>query len=280
MKVVVLAEGVRADRVVQELERAGHRAVVAGGRGVVATIIRAVRPGALLGVSDDPASTRDFLGAVEGAGGLPVLALASLAAADEVALVVAALAGHAGAVGAEGAARVDPVRAEPPHVEPQRAGPLGAAPGRPVTPPPVPRVSAQAPRVTTPSAPPEGPQQHGGPVARPAGVGTADRRATGPDSDATRELVRVALEQARVGTYFDLLGLAPGATPEVIRQRVAAMTVALRPERIPGPLDAELVRALGEVGRALDDALYVLGDEELRPRYAAAITRSSAGPHP
>lgn len=279
MKVLVLADGVRADRVVQELERAGHKAVVAGGRSVVVTIIRAVRPDALLGVSDDPASTRDFLGAVEGAGGLPVLALASLAAADEVALVVAALAGHAGAVRSEGAARVGPVRAEPSRVEPQRAGPLGAAPGLPVTPPPVPRVSAQAPHVTPP-APPERPLRHGRPVVGPAGVGTPERRATGPDGDATRELVRVALEQARVGTYFDLLGLAPGATPEVIRQRVAAMTAALRPERIPRPLDAELVRALGEVGRALDDALYVLGDEELRPRYAAAITRSSAGPHP
>lgn len=294
MKVVVLADrGARVDEVVAELERAGHKAVVAGGRGVIATVIRAVQPAALLAVADDPVASREFLSGIEGAAGLPLLALPSMAGADEVSLIVGALTGQLGAAPAplEPAPAAEPPR-ERRHAEAAQPVDVRSAPlaERAPTPagPHASRSDRSAARIKQPALPidiltppVERPAPPLGRAAPPRGreaepldpPGSAAMAAQG---GATRELVRVALEQARTGSYFDLLGLEPGATAAAVRQRVQAMTEALRHERMPGQVDAELEGGLREVGRALDDAWYVLGDDDLRSRYAAAIARAAA----
>lgn len=299
MKILVLADqGARVDDLVADLERSGHNVVVAGGRAVAAAVLGSVGPAAMLAVSEDPVEARRFLVGLPGGEGLPVLALPADAGVDEVSLVVGALTGTLGPPRAP-APHGGPATLPPPlpqaalrrppvtvGVRPAVGAHVAPAPPQTVTveQPPAPRGSdgERADVTPAPRAPSASPDPGAATSTAPAPVGVApptpepmERLPAVSGAARARELVDAALEHARRGTYFDLLGLDTGATAGAVRQRVDALAEVLR----GGAQGAapELRAAARELARALDDAWYVLGDDELRSRYAAAIARSESG---
>lgn len=87
--------------------------------------------------------------------------------------------------------------------------------------------------------------------------------------DRERLLARAAL--ARAGDYFEVLGLLPEAEAAEIARAVAQIEGELRAAaELPG--QDEIAEDLVSVRRSVEEAARVLGDEQLRARYRAALT--------
>jgi hypothetical protein len=96
--------------------------------------------------------------------------------------------------------------------------------------------------------------------------------------DRERVLARAAL--ARVGDYFEILGVSPAASAPEIARAVAQIEQELQAAAdLEGP--AGLREELESVRRSVDEAARVLGDERLRPLYqTAAGIAAPAAPSP
>jgi hypothetical protein len=235
----------------------------------VTAVLGSARPDALLAVSADPAAARAWL--VEVAAGLPVLSLPADAERDEVALVIGALTGAFETAGDAGAAAADveaagasvvplhawvEVESELPESRIEGGASSDESAG----------VAPEAPRAVAeqPGAAEEPPVVDPVAAAIPE-VGTALQAS--PES----ALILAKLEEVRSGSYFDVLGLEPGATSQAVHARYETLARAFSAERFEGRVGATFEEHLREIGRGLFDAVYVLGDDDLRARYAAAL---------
>ena len=79
-------------------------------------------------------------------------------------------------------------------------------------------------------------------------------------------------------TWYDVLGVMPGAEARKIKQRYQAKAALLRPELISGA-PPNVLTAVTRAQELLDMAREVLGDPESRKRYdeASGLRRSSGG---
>jgi hypothetical protein len=79
-------------------------------------------------------------------------------------------------------------------------------------------------------------------------------------------------------TWYDVLGVLPGAEPRKIQQNYEAKAALLRPELISG-VRPDVLTAVRRAQQLLDTAREVLGDPERRKRYdeAAGLRRSGGG---
>jgi DnaJ domain len=79
-------------------------------------------------------------------------------------------------------------------------------------------------------------------------------------------------------TWYDVLGVLPGAEVRKIRRRYEDKAGLLRPELFPGA-PAEVVTAVRRAQELLEGAWQVLGDPESRKRYdeAVGLRRSGGG---
>ena len=79
-------------------------------------------------------------------------------------------------------------------------------------------------------------------------------------------------------TWYDVLGVLPGAEARTIKQRYDAKAALLRPDMISGAQPGVL-KAVARAQEILDTAWQVLGDPESRKRYdeAAGFRRSGGG---
>ncbi|MGM0574621.1 MAG: J domain-containing protein [Myxococcota bacterium] len=133
--------------------------------------------------------------------------------------------------------------------------------GRDASPPPLPTPDGEGPERATP------------PAAR------APASAVGPRQAAEDETAPPDLEdklvQVRFADYHRILEVQPGATAYVIREQYQRLSRLYDPTGWPGPVHAEDVPVLDEIGRGIEDAWAVLGDPELRARYEQALERGS-----
>ena len=79
-------------------------------------------------------------------------------------------------------------------------------------------------------------------------------------------------------TWYDVLGVLPGAEPAKIRREYDAKTSLLRPELISGA-PSNVVQAISRAQSILDNAWEVLGDPVSRGRYDESIGLRGAGGH-
>ncbi len=79
-------------------------------------------------------------------------------------------------------------------------------------------------------------------------------------------------------TWYDVLGVLPGAEPAKIRREYDAKTSLLRPELISGA-PSNVVTAISRAQGMLDEAWQVLGDPASRERYDESIGLRGPGGH-
>ena len=79
-------------------------------------------------------------------------------------------------------------------------------------------------------------------------------------------------------TWYDVLGVLPGAEPAKIRREYDAKTGLLRPELISGA-PSNVVKAISRAQGMLDNAWEVLGDPASRGRYDESIGLRGPGGH-
>lgn len=114
-----------------------------------------------------------------------------------------------------------------------------------------------------------------GPIERASGAGAppgAEVDAPSPASSTPPDL-QAKLAQVRFGDYHSILEVKPGDSAPVIREQHQRLSRLYAPTGWPGPVGAEDIPALDEIGRGIDDARAVLGDPELRARYERALER-------
>jgi hypothetical protein len=79
-------------------------------------------------------------------------------------------------------------------------------------------------------------------------------------------------------TWYDVLGVLPGAEQATIRHEYEAKTNLLRPELISGA-PSNVVQAISRAQGMLNDAWHVLGDPASRARYDESIGLRGPGGH-
>lgn len=112
------------------------------------------------------------------------------------------------------------------------------------------------------------------PMQRPAGrVGVA----SGDRGRDPRSAVRPGMLEPGI-TWYDVLGVMPGAEARKLRQKYDAKAALLRPELISGA-QPDVLTAVMRAQQLLDAAWEVLGDPESRRRYdeAVGLRRSGGG---
>ena len=80
-------------------------------------------------------------------------------------------------------------------------------------------------------------------------------------------------------TWYDILGVLPGASPDEIQQAYDGKAALLRPELISGA-PSNVVAAVSRSQRFLDEALRVLGDPVNRNRYDEQVGVHAIGGGP
>ena len=112
------------------------------------------------------------------------------------------------------------------------------------------------------------------PIQRPAGEAGAASGARGHDPGGA---VEPGIMEPGI-TWYDVLGVLPGAEARKIKQKYDAKAALLRPELISGA-PPNVLTAVTRAQELLDTAREVLGDPERRKRYdeAAGLRRSGAG---
>ena len=112
------------------------------------------------------------------------------------------------------------------------------------------------------------------PIQRPAGRAGAASCPLGPDLGG-------AVDPGIMGsgiTWYDVLGVMPGAEARKIKRKYEDKASLLRPELVSGA-PPEVVTAVRRARELLDTAREVLGDPESRKRYdeAVGLRRSGGG---
>jgi curved DNA-binding protein CbpA len=75
-------------------------------------------------------------------------------------------------------------------------------------------------------------------------------------------------------TWYGILGVLPGASPDQIQQHYEAKAAVVRPELVAGS-PSKVVAAVTQAQALLDDARRVLSDREARQRYDEGDRRPS-----
>ena len=86
-----------------------------------------------------------------------------------------------------------------------------------------------------------------------------------------RERVRTRHRMVDEADYFALLGVRRDASSFEVQRAFEAARRDFSPESFPPELRRELARELDEIGRSLDEAYWILRDDQLRARYAANL---------
>ena len=112
------------------------------------------------------------------------------------------------------------------------------------------------------------------PIQRPAGEAGAASCPGGRDPGSAAE---PGLLEPGI-TWYDVLGVLPGAEARKIKQKYDAKAALLRPELISGA-PPDVLTAVTRAQELLDTAWQVLGDPESRKRYdqAVGLRRSGGG---
>jgi DNA-binding response OmpR family regulator len=118
------------------------------------------------------------------------------------------------------------------------------------------RKAGKAPAKTTGSTSPGMPSA---PLVGPTG-----------DDPRGRVLRRHALVQD--GDYFAVLGVAHTATPDELQRAHAGVLLEISAPAVDDALARELSDQIGDIRDVADEALRVLSDQSLRPRYASHIS--------
>jgi hypothetical protein len=95
---------------------------------------------------------------------------------------------------------------------------------------------------------------------------TDDRRQR-PSVAARREALLARYALVEEGDYFEILGIGRDATAAEVRRAHDRIALELDPSTIDPTLTGELGSKLDAIREVLGEALRVLGDERLRPRY-------------
>ncbi len=91
-----------------------------------------------------------------------------------------------------------------------------------------------------------------------------------PDDPRARLLRRHALVQD--GDYFAVLGVPRTATPEQLRSAHAGILGEIYGPEVGDALARDLAEQIADIRLVADEALRVLSDQSLRPRYASHLT--------
>ena len=100
---------------------------------------------------------------------------------------------------------------------------------------------------------------------------TDDRRQR-PSLAVRREALLARWALVEEGDYFEILGIGPDATAAEVQRAHDRIARELDPGAIDPALAAELGSKLDEIREVVGEALRVLGDERLRPRYQSHLT--------
>jgi hypothetical protein len=99
---------------------------------------------------------------------------------------------------------------------------------------------------------------------------TDDRRQRSTSDRRTSLLARYALVEE--GDYFEILGIARDASPADIQIAHDRIARELAPDAIEPALATELGEKIDAIREVVGEALRVLGDKHLRPRYSKHLT--------
>jgi len=99
---------------------------------------------------------------------------------------------------------------------------------------------------------------------------TDDRRQRSASDRRAALLTRYALVEE--GDYFEVLGIARDATAADVKRAYDRIARELEPDEIDPVLAAELGEKLDAIREVVGEALRVLGDERLRPRYQNSLS--------
>jgi hypothetical protein len=98
-------------------------------------------------------------------------------------------------------------------------------------------------------------------------VAAAQRRELSID----RQRIEAKHAQVREADYFALLGLRADATAHEVRRAYERTRDDFAPGAFAAEVASELGAQLAEIGEVIDEAMRVLGDDELREAYRASI---------
>jgi hypothetical protein len=157
---------------------------------------------------------------------------------------------------------------------PQKSGPLAAAGQVPVRPPT--KAAVRTERQPPTSAKPDFEDETTKKVQ--AGLLGAALQAVGGERTRARLLERYAPVEA--GDYFAVLGVPRDAGPEELRRAHASLVREIAPDVVGPQLADELTAQIDAIRQVAAEALRVLSDDRLRPRYTAHLPARSAGQKP
>jgi len=157
---------------------------------------------------------------------------------------------------------------------PQKSGPSAAAGQVPLRPPT--KAAVRSERQPPASAQPDFEDETTKKVQ--AGLLGAALQAVGGERTRARLLERYAPVEA--GDYFAVLGVSRDAGPEELLRAHASLVGEIAPDVVGPQLADELTAQLDAIRQVAAEALRVLSDDRLRPRYAAHLPAPSAGQQP
>jgi hypothetical protein len=157
---------------------------------------------------------------------------------------------------------------------PQRSGPIAAAGQVPVHPPT--KATVRTERRPPASAKPDFEDETTKKVQ--AGLLGAALQAVGGERTRARLLERYAPVEA--GDYFAVLGVSRDAGPEELRRAHASLVREIAPDIVGPQLADELTAQIGAIRQVAAEALRVLSDDRLRPRYTGHLPARPAGQKP
>jgi hypothetical protein len=99
---------------------------------------------------------------------------------------------------------------------------------------------------------------------------TDDRRQRSASDRRAALLTRYALVEE--GDYFEVLGIARDATAADVKRAYDRIARELEPDEIDPALARELGAKIDAIREVVGEALRVLGDERLRPRYQNSLS--------
>jgi hypothetical protein len=157
---------------------------------------------------------------------------------------------------------------------PQKSGPIAATGQVPLRPPT--KAAVRTERQPPASAKPDFEDETTKKVQ--AGLLGAALQAVGGERTRARLLERYAPVEA--GDYFAVLGVSRDAGPEELRRAHAGLVREIAPDVVGPQLADELTAQIDAIRQVAAEALRVLSDDRLRPRYTAHLPAHSAGQKP
>jgi hypothetical protein len=157
---------------------------------------------------------------------------------------------------------------------PQKSGPIAAAGQVPLRPPT--KAAVRTERQPPEPAKPDFEDETTKKVQ--AGLLGAALQAVGGERTRARLLERYAPVEA--GDYFAVLGVSRDAEPEELRRAHASLVREIAPDVVGPQLADELTVQIDAIRQVAAEALRVLSDDRLRPRYTAHLPAHSADQKP